>query len=334
MAQLYIYHRQRLQQNVLLGLCLILFIAASVTCVINYQRHGIGLFTVATASLIPLYAAMAWSIKQFGMQRWNRIAVIFSYIGIILFLTSVGKHSSGLVNWVFTIPVMLYIFFQTRVALVISFAILLYLSFILYQSPTYGLANSFNGLPNFILAYLLIWLLAKLNEAQHVKVKSDMENQALTDELTGSLNRLALRQRANSIEKNKTISLCLVDIDHFKRVNDQFGHNVGDDVLVWFVNQLNSLLPKENIFRLGGEEFVLLFECNQSIATCQMESVLKHINSSPFVLDSSVQKITFSAGLSILGNDLTASLKQADELLYQAKSAGRNQIFSNTSIDS
>lgn len=84
---------------------------------------------------------------------------------------------------------------------------------------------------------------------------------------------------------------------------------------------------KENTFRLGGEEFVLLFECFQSIATCQMESVLKHINSSPFVLDSSVQKITFSAGLSILGNDLTASLKQADELLYQAKSAGRNKSF-------
>lgn len=328
MAQLYTYHRQRLQQNVLLGLCLILFIAASVTCVVNYQRHGFGLFTLATGSLIPLYAMMAWSIKQLGMQRWNRLVVVFSYIGIILFLTTVGKHSAGLVNWVFTIPVMLYIFFTAKVAFVASLAVLFYLAPLLYFSSTYGAANSFSGLPNFVLAYLLIWLLANLNEIHNVKAKSDMANQAQTDELTGSFNRLALRQRAQKVAESNPVILCIVDIDHFKKINDRFGHKVGDDVLIWFVNQLSKQIPKENIFRLGGEEFVLLFESSLATAQTKMNGLLKHFNSTPFISENSIQTVTFSAGLSSLETNLTEALKQADEFLYQAKSAGRNQIIS------
>lgn len=139
-----------------------------------------------------------------------------------------------------------------------------------------------------------------------------------------------MRQRTDNINKNKTITLCLVDIDHFKQINDKFGHDVGDDVLVWFVNQLNSFLPRENIFRLGGEEFVQLFDSALPIAVTQTERMLEHINITSFVLGDSLQKITFSTRLSTLDKDLATALKQSDELLYQAKSAGRNQIFSNT----
>ena len=127
----------------------------------------------------------------------------------------------------------------------------------------------------------------------------------------------------------------MVDIDHFKQINDKFGHDVGDDVLVWFVNQLNSFLPRENIFRLGGEEFAVVSVAipgkaerisGESIRQC-IES-LKIPNRDSAISDYMTVSVGELAVESYDDHDTNGLMKLVDKRLYVAKNGGRNRVVS------
>jgi diguanylate cyclase (GGDEF)-like protein/PAS domain S-box-containing protein len=163
---------------------------------------------------------------------------------------------------------------------------------------------------------------------------------ATTDDLTGIYNRRYFLQAFEfEIERarryKKPLSLLMLDADHFKRINDNFGHQTGDRCLVELANMTTRVLRDIDIFgRLGGEEFaVVLPETTQGEAEFVAERLLKAINQIRVPTHKGVVTMTISIGISSLdanGGDLCSVMKAADAALYKAKASGRNRFITNT----
>lgn len=162
--------------------------------------------------------------------------------------------------------------------------------------------------------------------------KEELSRLAVTDKLTGLYNRRRFEEvleneLSRSRRFNHPFSLMIIDIDHFKEVNDSFGHDVGDRVLIEI-----SKLIKENIrstdvlVRWGGEEFVIIcLETNLSSIKSIADNIRKKIESYTF---KDIGNKTVSIGLTVYENDDTQAsiLKRADNALYKAKNDGRNRV--------
>ena len=157
---------------------------------------------------------------------------------------------------------------------------------------------------------------------------------AMTDTLTKLPNRMAYEEKmAAEFSKLKTSGapayMAIFDIDHFKQINDKYGHSVGDKTLQIIANQLRKLLPKTDFLaRWGGEEFVSLLRDNDiDEAFNKLEDVRNKIAKLPFMFKGQRVSVTVSIGLTELSgrNSVSEAFDIADKLLYQAKQNGRNQ---------
>lgn len=172
--------------------------------------------------------------------------------------------------------------------------------------------------------------LSRLN--QFLKVERDrMENLAKNDSLTGALNRHGLRDVLTAILKNNdaihsSTSLILLDIDHFKHINDAFGHEAGDRVLVNLARLIQTQIrDTDHLIRWGGEEFAIICANTSAQGARHLADNLRERIESSTLLPE--QTITASFGVAKLAStDIEAWFKQADEALYQAKAAGRNIV--------
>lgn len=170
------------------------------------------------------------------------------------------------------------------------------------------------------------------------RYKSELEHLIVHDELTGVYNRhffnQYLSEEINRHQRYQTqFSMAVIDVDHFKRINDQYGHDVGDMVLVNISNTLGRLVRDSDVLcRVGGEEFVLMMpETRLKDAEKVVEKLRKAVES---ITHSDVPETqTISVGVTELTHwDTSQSLyKRADQLLYKAKDSGRNQVVSSHS---
>lgn len=158
---------------------------------------------------------------------------------------------------------------------------------------------------------------------------------AVTDDMTGIYNRRGLNEyctREIEITRrlNKSLSVIMFDIDNFKRVNDQFGHTIGDQVLCELSHRCKKKIREIDIFgRYGGEEFiVMLIETGMKVALDIAERIRKFICDTPIHTDAGDIRITVSLGVVDMSSDTDSFdmlVKRADEALYLAKQKGRNQ---------
>lgn len=157
------------------------------------------------------------------------------------------------------------------------------------------------------------------------------------DGLTRLPNRTWLLHRVPRLldaarEDGDSLTLALINLDHFRRVNDDVGHNVGDRVLRHVVGTLRETAePGEWLVRLGGEEFVLVMRKPIGTAWERVESLRRLVASRPFEAERGAEliRVTFSAGLASHpheGADLSSLLGRADQRLQQAKREGRNRV--------
>lgn len=155
------------------------------------------------------------------------------------------------------------------------------------------------------------------------------------DALTGTLNRRGLdqtllREIGRAQRNDSTLSLAMVDLDYFKKVNDQFGHEAGDQMLVHFSSLIKSVLRKSDaLVRYGGEEFTLILPDTDARGAHLVLARLQQVmGKSPLVFEGQQINTTFSAGIASLRRDENgyALLRRADEALYAAKNGGRNVI--------
>jgi diguanylate cyclase (GGDEF)-like protein len=189
----------------------------------------------------------------------------------------------------------------------------------------YGWVGAFNLLM-FAHTILLSVLLVALSKE---RLELDQRTKAQTDPLTGALNRRAFIGRGERLlqrHAHERAPLCLVflDLDHFKSLNDRFGHSGGDDVLMSFVGLLNACIrPTDFLFRIGGEEFCCLLPYTTTEQAHQFETTTVLIAGSPV-------KATASLGIAsteAFGHELDTLMRRADMAVYAAKRSGRNRVM-------
>lgn len=175
-------------------------------------------------------------------------------------------------------------------------------------------------------------------EDRLIEAREDMRFRATHDSLTSLWNRASIladfeRELARSRRKNGHLSILICDLDHFKQVNDIYGHLVGDEVLRQAASRFtNAVRPYDTVGRYGGEEFfVLLSDCDAILANKRAEDIRSAIALSAFETESGPVPVTISVGAvtcSEWSTDLTASqlLHEADLALYAAKAFGRNCV--------
>jgi diguanylate cyclase (GGDEF)-like protein len=157
---------------------------------------------------------------------------------------------------------------------------------------------------------------------------------ALTDGLTGLYNRRHASKRleeeiARARRNNSGLCVAMCDVDHFKAINDEFGHSAGDRVLQQIATSLTEYVRRNDIVsRWGGEEFLVIFsEIKLTAARIVAERLRGRLASTPQV-DGGPEKISVSIGLAMLRPGVTAHtlIEQADQALYRAKARGRNRV--------
>jgi diguanylate cyclase (GGDEF)-like protein len=160
-----------------------------------------------------------------------------------------------------------------------------------------------------------------------------LEKLVSIDPLTELYNRRAFtllveKELSRAKRHSLAITLAILDIDHFKKINDQFGHNVGDEVLHRLAKELTNNMRKEDIIcRWGGEEFVILMvKTTTELSFKHLDQVRENISNMNF---SPVEKLTFSAGMATVNANESFKdwLQRADDALYKAKEAGRNKVI-------
>lgn len=164
-------------------------------------------------------------------------------------------------------------------------------------------------------------------------VRARIEDQAIHDPLTGALNRQALmdslaRERARSARTGQPFSVAMLDVDHFKRINDSHGHPVGDRVLVHLCRRMSALVrPNDVVARYGGEEFVIVMpETKLAAALLAGQRILTRAVE---VEDQALPAFTVSIGLaqwSSADTSVDTVIARADAALYAAKANGRNRV--------
>jgi len=166
---------------------------------------------------------------------------------------------------------------------------------------------------------------------------SQAKNLANKDYLSGAFNRRFLFDSGNSIfkkaqRKKEDLVVAMVDIDNFKKVNDTYGHEVGDLVIRKTVNLLNSVLRTSDLMvRFGGEEFCILLEYISLEDTKSLfEKIREKFENNVIKLDEESFSYTISIGVFYgIDSDLEAMIKKADDNLYVAKNNGKNQVVLN-----
>ncbi len=178
-------------------------------------------------------------------------------------------------------------------------------------------------------------LISLLYPMRNALLYQDALQLAQKDPLTGICNRAALdemlqRELSHSRRHGTSCSLLILDIDHFKSINDRYGHIIGDCALKGIASMAAAQMRDgDMLFRYGGEEFVVLMrDTGIKGASLLAERIRRHIEEHPCICSGAEVDITVSLGLSELhGNDTPVSLfARADQALYHAKKNGRNQV--------
>ena len=198
-----------------------------------------------------------------------------------------------------------------------------------------------DGTPEFARNLLRVLASRVRNDNAHLQrsfhLQREYEQAAKTDLLTGVHNRRWMnemfpRQIARSEHAGQSLALVMADIDHFKRLNDTYGHATGDVVLKAVARRLSDTLrPTDFLVRYGGEEFVALLPgATADTARIAAERVRKAIEQEEYLGANAAGalRVTISLGVAILeaGDNLERLIERADVALYQAKAGGRNQV--------
>jgi diguanylate cyclase len=157
------------------------------------------------------------------------------------------------------------------------------------------------------------------------------------DQLTGAFNRRGLdeifeKELARSHRRRSPLSVALLDIDNFKKLNDSLGHDAGDAALIHLVSVIRETLrPQDTLARFGGEEFIILLpDTPVEDAAKALIRVQRELTKRYFLANNEKQLITFSAGVTLVRPDDTeaSAIKRADEATYNAKTSGKNRVVS------
>jgi diguanylate cyclase (GGDEF)-like protein len=275
--------------------------------------------------------------RQIELNRLSfaqSLIVPYFFAFVVVFGTFVTPLHNGLFIWTFILPTIFYLLYGKEhgfwaALILVSIQVVNILS-----KESSALYDAERIATNFVLAYLTLWVVSRAYEINRKKNQEALQELALKDSLTHAYNRLALKKRFD--EKTASaqhLSLVLLDIDFFKKINDKHGHEAGDYVLTELTKIMQKVAGEHNVFRLGGEEFCLLLELSKAEAAKVAEAFKATLAATQFHYKHDVLRCTFSGGIAECGHNtgksLSELLAEADNRLYQAKRNGRNQMVAD-----
>ena len=174
-------------------------------------------------------------------------------------------------------------------------------------------------------------------QTQLLKAREDLREQATRDSLTRLWNRSSIltelgRELARSVRESRPLGVVIVDLDHFKHINDTYGHLAGDAVLREAARRMQSSIRQyDSIGRYGGEEFLILFPgCGEADCFAQADRLRKLLGQTEMKVNDTAIRVTASFGVTTVmpGENWTEEelIRIADEALYVAKKSGRNRV--------
>lgn len=298
------------------ALTLIIFVPLAVkNIVIGEVMLGLVLLAFEVTLLLEVAVIIYSNSRLFG----HVIPLSLLIISIVMAVDVFGTLAS---YWVFPIIIAIVFLLPQRIAALANVIIVIGVSAALFphQDPEITARYAFSLTATFVIVYVVVKEVRKLQrELRHLSER---------DVLTGALNR---QQLHTSLEQSVKLypysTLVMIDIDRFKEINDQYGHDVGDAVIKEIVRLLNHGTRSEDLlFRLGGDEFLLLLHgTDESAAVSTMTLICHNVSTQKFCHQEAV---TLSCGIaqSLPFEESQNWVKRADLALYRSKSLGRNRV--------
>ena len=325
-------------------------------------RHGSLTGLLAHIAFIPLFLLLGvpslaafnvLSVAAWALARWRNEQGRHGY-AIQLITLEVVLHAvlatvllgwdSGFPHYLVTLITFVMFNYQQRNVIVVLQAVGIVLIYAGLFSWTH--TGGFISLPphwlawlqfsNILVSFSTLALISYYFREASLHSEQSMAELAHTDQLTRLPNRHRLwerleGERLRSAHQQQSFVLVMADIDHFKAINDQYGHETGDRVLRHVSELLTACLREQDtVGRWGGEEFLLILpQMQQADGLRAAERMREAVTKSTMLLEGRGVSVTLSFGVAACtpGTDLDACLREADAALYRAKAAGRNRVM-------
>lgn len=338
----FVYDSRR-QRRIVLLVMMAMTVAACIFFMIFNAMRGQTLL-VLVQSMFVLYSLALFPVvlRTRRLRHWA-LAYLVPWTLIIMMVLALPESTFTSFIWPVLLPLMFHFMLGWRLGLVLSLGALSGAAFFAMQR--YGMPETpqevlYAG--NFTVAALVVMILSYVYDRSRELAEVDLRRLAVTDSLTDLPNRTLLedtfeRLAALGQRSKAPLSLLLMDIDHFKKINDRFGHSGGDEVLRKFARFLNDRLRRSDfVCRHGGEEFlVLLPATGLQEAADVAEKIRQSIETLPIEFQNQSIRLTASIGVAQLGpdgEDLESILRVADQRMYACKAGGRNRVASTLEV--
>ncbi len=296
---LYVYNRKAKQLPLMIAIIAATFVGESLLTYVWPSLYGRIWLMSVIMTLMSVLGIRAIYYKVEVITRPEHMVAILLIIGILIMLVRALSFADiGMLSLTASTPMQSIVF-------------------------TYGLL-----LPVVATSGFLLMCADRLNK--------NLTQLATLDPLTGVFNRRTMSELANtaiaaSKRHGRALSLLILDIDHFKRINDQFGHEAGDLALCRFVELVREVMRENDVIaRIGGEEFVLILpDSNERMALEIAERIRQRLDDSHFSISGWTVPLRVSIGVGTLGpeiSNLETLLRETDHAMYEAKRGGRNRV--------
>ncbi len=298
----------------------------------------IALLTMALLSVLNYFLI----IKEKISYSLASNVIAYPLLALMIYLVSTGGTNNTGALWIYSMPAVVLFLFGLKKGATVLFAFLLAMTFVLFFPDNIFLhiEYSFDYKTRLILVFILDVLLTSAYEyssqisfSKMRDLTEELANIAEEDQLTGLRNRRGVHHQMERIyaqsKRDKTsLSLIMCDIDYFKDVNDRYGHETGDVVLIEVAKVIKDTIRRTDIAsRWGGEEFlVVLPKTNEKEAYIVAEKIRKNILNLLVTHEQYQIKVSLSAGVadSKHTSSVDGLVKLADNYMYEAKTKGRN----------
>jgi len=327
------------RKAVLKALLILTAISGLLFFTLNIQRQN---YPLAFAELgMACYSVfILWAIGNTKhLERWI-LAFILPFCITMMFALISPRATTTVFAWVLLIPIVSHLLMGRRRGLVIS-SIFMASAAIIFFFKYHNAPEMMQPMPiaNMGLMSLTILAFSHIYEITREQSESRLIKMAQTDALTGLANRARLsdvfeQERKRSLRDGTALSMLVLDLDHFKQVNDQYGQEASDLALRHVASTLRASLRATDLAtRVGGEEFaILLTNTTADQAHRVADKIRQAIETNPVPYQDQCIGLTISGGVAQFGPDgadLRSLIGRADQYLYHAKDSGRNRIISS-----